>query len=45
MVGVRDEMRTLQQNYTIADSNRLVIQLLEQEPVLGALLDEAVAHL
>jgi hypothetical protein len=39
------QLRALRQHYTILDSNRSVIEFLEQEPALYALLAEAVRHL
>lgn len=39
------QLRSLQQNYTILDSNRLIIELLEKEPALFTLLREAVTPL
>lgn len=40
-----EQLRSLQQHYTILDSNRLIIELLEEEPALYALLVEAVRPL
>jgi len=39
------ELRTLQRHYTILDSDRLVIELLEDEPALLPLLIEAARPL
>jgi hypothetical protein len=40
-----EQLRSLQQHYTILDSNRLIIELLEEEPALYTLLVEAVRPL
>ena len=39
------QLRTLQQHYTVVNSNRVIIELLEEEPALYRLLVEAVQPL
>jgi hypothetical protein len=39
------QLRSLQQHYTTRDSNRLIIEILEEEPALYTLLAEAVRPL
>jgi len=40
-----EQMRTLQQRYTFLDDRRLLVEFLEEEPVLASLLIEAMQPL
>jgi len=40
-----EQMRTVQQRYTFLDDRRLLVEFLEEEPVLASLLMEAVEPL
>jgi hypothetical protein len=44
-LDVAAQLRTLEQRYTILDSGRLIIEVLEEEPALFPLLVEAVQPL